>query len=298
VSIVGFPGLSLVHHGQKQCTEALHKAFALGVNYFDVAPAYGDAQEKMGIGLEGIERGKYFLACKTNKRDKVGAREDLERSLKLLKTDRFDLYQLHHLRRSEEVKQALGPGGAIETLLKAKQEGKVRWLGFSAHTTDGAIEALKAFRFDTVMFPISFVEHLTWGFGKEVLEFAAKQGAAVVAIKAMCRGAWPKGVKKSREWWYRPVEDAREVELAWRFTLSQPAVAAGFPPAFIDLLDKAIDAARKYRPITEPEMDRLRGIAKTCESIFRKEAVAARLSPCGRPVFADSPHECGGRRIV
>ena len=284
VSIVGFPGLSLARHDQKRCTEALHAAFDRGVNYFDVAPAYGEAQAKMGVGLQGLDRSRYFLACKTNKRDKDGARKELEQSLTLLKTDHLDLYQMHHLRRSEEVKQALGPGGAIETFLKAKEEGKVRWLGFSAHTTVGAIEALRGFPFDTVMFPISFVEYYLWGFGKEVLEFAAKQGAAVVAIKAMCRGAWPKDVKQTRKWWYRPVEDPGEVELAWRFTLSQPGVVAGIPPAFLDLLDKAIEAAKGYRPITEPETDTLRRIAKTCESIFQKEAQVTAARPCGRPV--------------
>ncbi len=272
VSVVGFPGLALARNDQKRCTEGLHAALDRGVNYFDVAPRYGDAQEKMGVGLQGLDRSRYFLACKTNKRDKAGARKELEQSLTLLKTDHLDLYQLHHLRRPEEVKQALGPGGAIETFVKAKEEGKVRWLGFSAHTTAGAIEALRGFSFDTVMFPISFAEYFLWGFGKEVLEFAAKQGAAVVAIKAMCRGAWPKDVKQARKWWYRPVEDPGEVELAWRFTLSQPGVVAGIPPAFLELLDKAIEAAKGYRPITEPETDTLRRIAKSCESIFQKEA--------------------------
>jgi len=298
VSVVGFPGLVLSRHEQKQGTEALHKAMDRGVNYFDVAPAYGDSQEKMGVGLQGIDRDKYFLACKTNKRDKAGSRADLERSLKLLKTDHFDLYQLHHLRRSDELKQAFGPDGALETLVKAKDEGKVRWLGFSAHTTVGAIGALKAFRFDTVMFPISFVEYFLWDFGKEVLQLAAKEGAAVLAMKAMCRGAWPKDVKQPRKWWYPAVEEPGELEMAWRFVLSQTPVAAGIPPAVLDLLDKAIDAARKYRPITGPELDVLRRTAKTCESLFQKEAVAARLSPSGRPVYADSPHECGWRGLA
>ena len=84
----------------------------------------------MGIGLQGLDRSKYFLACKTKKRDKEGAREELEHSLKLLKTDHFDLYQLHHLVRPAEVKQALGPGGAMETILKAKEEGKIKYIGF------------------------------------------------------------------------------------------------------------------------------------------------------------------------
>jgi len=90
VSIVGFPGLALSHYDQERCNTGLHKAFEQGVNYFDVAPAYGkdgDCEKKMGIGLQGIDRSRIFLACKTRMRDKDGARQELERSLRRLKTD-------------------------------------------------------------------------------------------------------------------------------------------------------------------------------------------------------------------
>src|SRR5512141_56846 len=107
LSIVGFPGLALIHHDQEKCTSALHEAFDRGINYFDVAPAYGEGkcQTRMGIGLQGLDRSKYFLACKTKARDKEGCRQQLEESLQLLKTDHFDLYQLHHLVRPEDVKK-------------------------------------------------------------------------------------------------------------------------------------------------------------------------------------------------
>jgi len=295
VSIVGFPGLALVHDDQERCTAAIHDAFRRGVNYFDVAPAYGkgDAEIKMGIGLQGIDRGSIVLACKTRMRDKQGAREELERSLERLKTPHFDLYQLHALRRPEEVRQALGPGGAIETFLEAKEEGKVRHLGFSAHTTKAALTAMEHFRFDTVMFPINFVEFFTLGFGKPILELAQEQGAAVLAIKPMCRGAWPEGVEKTRRWWYRPVEDDKEIDLALRFTLSQSPVAAGLPPAFLDLADKAIEAAHLFRPVTEAETGRLRKLARTCKSLFRREEEQVASSvPSQDAIYPDSPHEC------
>ncbi|NIP28340.1 MAG: aldo/keto reductase [Phycisphaerae bacterium] len=294
VSIVGFPGLALVHYEQERCNDGIHDAFKRGVNYFDVAPAYGngDAEIKMGIGLQGIDRSRIFLACKTNKRDKEGARMELERSLKRLKTDYFDLYQLHHLRRPDEVKQALGPKGAMETILKAKEQGKIKYLGFSAHTTKGAIEAMKGFRFDTVMFPINFVEFFTMDFGKPVLELANKQGAAVLAIKPMSTGRWPKDAKKTRKWWYRTTETQEEVNLAMRFTLSKKPVVAGIPPSFLDLLDKAIEAGRSYKPINKTETKKLRKMAKTCESVFRREEEqVAHGGSINKPVYPDSPHE-------
>lgn len=295
ISVVGFPGLALIHYDQDECTAGLRSAFDRGVNYFDVAPAYGRGvcETKMGIGLEGLDRGKYFLSCKTKMREKDEARKELEASLKLLKTDHFDLYQLHALRRPEEVTKALGPGGAMETILKAKEEGKVRFIGFSAHTTKAALEAMNGFRFDTVMFPINFVEHFLMGFGKPVTDLAAQQGAGVIAIKAMSRGAWPEGMERTRKWWYRSVEEKDEVELAYRFTLSQKNVVTGIPPSFLDLLDKAIEATGSIPPITDAEVEQARKTAQTCKSIFRREEEQV---ACGSrrtsPVWIGSPHEC------
>lgn len=295
-SIVAFPGLSLIQGDQERGTAAIHDAARRGVNYFDVAPAYGkdgECEIKMGIGLQGIKRSDYLLACKTKRRDKQGAREELERSLKRLKTDYFDVYQLHCLKRPDEVKQVLGPGGAMETFLEAKKAGKVRHLGFSAHTTKAALAAMKQFRFDTVMFPISFVEYFLMGFGKPVLELAAEQGTAVLGMKMLCRGAWPKGMERTRRWWYRCVEEEKELHLAVRFTLSQRPVVTGICPSFFDLLDKSIEAGKSYRPITDDETAHLRDVAKTCESLFRREQQeVARGMPSSEPIYADSPHEC------
>ena len=280
VSIVGFPGLAMIHQDQAACNRAIRKALDAGINYFDVAPAYGngDAETKMGIGLEGA-RDRVFLACKTKARDAKGAREELERSLQRLKTDHFDLYQMHHVVSEGQVREALGPGGAIETFLKAREEGKALHFGFSAHTTKAALGLLKGFRFDTVMFPINFVEYFTRGFGKDVLELAHQQDAAVVAIKPMCRGTWKPDEQRTRQWWYRPVEDPAEINLALRFTLSLQGVVTGFPPAFLDLLDRAIEVGHQYSALSLNEMNALVKLAWDCGSVFKREEdqVAAHL---------------------
>ena len=295
VSVVGFPGLALTHYDQQECTAGLHKAFDQGMNYFDVAPAYGrngDCEIKMGVGLQGIDRDRIFLACKTKMRDKEGARLELERSLKRLKTDHFDLYQMHAIFTPEEVKQALGPGGAIETFLKAREEGKVRHFGFSAHTTKGALAALNGFKFDTVMFPISFVDYYRMDFGKPVLELAAEQGAAVIAIKPLSKGAWPEGVERTRQWWYRTTETQEEVDMAMRFALSQAPVVSAIPPSFLDLVDKAVVAGRGYQPVSDAELTRLRAMADDCLSLFRSaEERVATGGGLPRPLGLDNPHE-------
>ncbi|HEV2394506.1 MAG TPA: aldo/keto reductase [Verrucomicrobiae bacterium] len=295
VSVVCFPGLSLFHCDQEKGTAALHNAFERGVNYFDVAPNYGngDAEIKMGIGLQGIERSDYFLACKTHKRDKAGAQMELDRSLQRLKADHFDLYQLHHLVRPSEVKQVFGPDGAMEPILKAREQGKVRHIGFSAHTTKAALEAMKTFQFDTVMFPINFVEYYNRDFGKEILALANEQGAGVIAIKPLSWGTWPKGAKRNREWWYSSVEEPPQVELAVRFSLSQKGVAAAVPTSFVELLDKTIEAAKAYTPLDAAGTAQLQQMAQNRESIFLAEEKQVALNlPHWTPVYPGSPHEC------
>lgn len=296
VSVVGFPGLALRHYDQHRCNAGLRDALYRGVNYFDVAPAYGrdgECEIKMGIGLQGLDRSKIFLACKTKMRDKEGARKELERSLRRLKTDHFDLYQLHAIFTPEEVQKALGPGGAMETILKAKEQGKIRFIGFSAHTTKGALTAMKGFRFDTVMFPINFVEYFKMSFGKPVLKLAEEQGAAVLAIKPLSKGPWPQGMERTRQWWYRATETQDETNAAMRFTLSKKPVVAGIPPSFLDLLDKAIEAGRSYRPIADEETEQLKKTAGDCLSLFKsQEEAVARDQHLHEPFYPDSPHEC------
>ena len=295
ISIVGFPGLALRHYEQDRCNTGISEAFERGVNYYDVAPAYGrngECEIKMGIGLQGLDRSKIFLACKTKKRDKEGCRNELERSLKRLKTDHFDLYQLHHIRRPEEVEQALGPNGAMETILKAKDEGKIRFIGFSAHTTKGALAAMNGFRFDTVMFPINFVEYFKMGFGQPVLELAEEQGAAVLAIKPMSKGPWPEGMEQTRQWWYRATETQDETNAAMRFTLSKKPVVAGIPPSFLDLLDKAIEAGRSYRPIKDDETEELKKTAADCLSLFKSQEDAVARGRHLHEPYPDSVHMC------
>ena len=286
VSVVGFSGLGLRNYKdeeQQVCTAEIRKAFDRGLNYYDVAPAYGKGvcEKRMGIGLEAIERSRYFLACKTKRRDAQGCREELEGSLKLLKTDYFDVYQLHHLVTRDDVKTALGPGGAMETILKAKEEGKIRAIGFSAHSEVAALEAMRGFDFDTVMFPVNYVEYYAHGWGQDVLELAQEKQAAVLSIKTMNAGTWKQGEEKTRNWWYKTLEEQDEIDLAYRWTLSLPGVVLGFPPSFMDLQDKAVTAGIAYRPATEADARRMREMAAGCGSIFQREKERAKVAMHG-----------------
>jgi predicted aldo/keto reductase-like oxidoreductase len=303
VSIVGYPGFGLRTGEQDACTASLHKAFENGVNYFDVAPAYdkGNCEIKMGVGLQGIQRDQIFLACKTKARDRDGSQEELDQSLKRLKTDYFDLYQLHCLIKPEEVEQAFGPGGAMETIFKAKEQGIIRHIGFSAHTTKAALAALNRYEFDTVMFPINFVEMYIFDFGRQVLDLAAEKGAATLAIKPMSAGNWASKEQRDehrkkggRTWWYQTLEEQDDINLAMRWALSQKSVVAGLPPAYLDLAERGLEAGRQFRPASDADNQQLRKLAAESHSVFLERQQVARHKYDSMHHF-DGPHEgCPG----
>jgi aryl-alcohol dehydrogenase-like predicted oxidoreductase len=272
VSIIGFPGLALAKIKQPEANQALRSAFDKGINHFDVAPAYGDAEIKMGPAMEGLPRDKIFLSCKTKARDAAGVMKELERSLQRLQTDHFELYQLHFMSTAAEVKQVFGPAGAIEALLKAREQGKVRWLGFSAHTKEAALDCLRQFKFETVMYPINFIEHFTHQFDPEVLALARQVGTAAIAIKPISAGSWKPGEAKTRNnYWYRALEEQAEINQAYRFTLSLDPVVTALPISFVDLTEKSIVAGVDYRPATNADLEALRTLAGKYLPLFPRK---------------------------
>ncbi len=271
VSIIGYPGLALSKVAQPAATAALRAGFDQGVNYFDVAPAYGDAEIKMGIAIADgkIPRDQFFLASKTKVRDAAGARAELERSLQRLKTDHFDLYQLHVMSTKAELDQVCAAGGALETLVKAREEGKVRALGFSAHTKEAALALMRRFKFETVMFPVNFIDHYTNQFDPLVLALAKADGLAVQAIKPISAGAWKRGEQKTRNnWWYKVLEEQSEIDQAIRFSLSLDPVVTVLPTSFVDLVEKSILAGKKFRPATPADLDGMRLMAEKYTPLF------------------------------
>ena len=138
LSIIGFGGIVVKDATPEEASKVVKLAIDSGINYFDVAPSYGDAEIKLGPALEPY-RNDVFLACKTGERTKDEARVELEQSLKRLRTDHLDLYQLHAVTTLANVDTILGPGGAMETFLEARKEGKIRFIGFSAHSVEAAM---------------------------------------------------------------------------------------------------------------------------------------------------------------
>ena len=267
LSIIGFGGIVVSGVDQSEANELVREAIDRGINYFDVAPTYGNAEARLGPALEEFRK-DVFLACKTGKRDKKGAAAELKESLKKLRTDHFDLYQLHAMTTEEDLKKAMGPSGAIEAFIEAREKGLVRHLGFSAHSAEVALALMDQFDFDTVLFPINWVCYFNANFGPQVVAKAEEKGMGRLALKAMARTTLKKGEKKEyKKCWYEPVTDPEETILSLRFTLSEPITAA-IPPGDIRLFRRALDIADEFMPLTNAERDILKGRAEGLKPIF------------------------------
>jgi predicted aldo/keto reductase-like oxidoreductase len=270
LSLIGFGGIAVMGLSQSKANDLVAEVFERGVNYFDVAPSYGggEAEEKLGPALKPF-RERVFLACKTERRDAAGAREELERSLRRMSTDHFDLYQFHAVTKTDDVKQIFAEGGALETLIKAREEGKLRYIGFSAHSEDAAVAMMERRAFDSVLFPVNFVCYEEGSFGPKVIQFAKERGVTRLALKAMAYTPWPEGVEHTYpKCWYRPIENYELAAQALRFTLSQEVTAA-IPPGDERLYRVALDTAGSFTPLTATGQAELLSSTKGLKPIFR-----------------------------
>jgi aryl-alcohol dehydrogenase-like predicted oxidoreductase len=270
LSVIGFGGIAVMNESQEEANRLVAKAIDREINYFDVAPSYGNAEERLGPALKPY-RNSVFLACKTLKRTKREAEEEMHQSLKRLHTDHFDLYQLHAVTTLEEVNQIFSDDGAIEALIEAREQGIIKYIGFSAHSEEAALALLDRFKFDSILFPINWVCWHQGSFGPRVVKKTLEKGAAILALKTMAKRRLKED--EPRKWpkcWYAPVENFEEAVMAVRFTLSLPVTAA-VSPGHAELLWWMCDAAERFKPLSEDEKrvisDRSRGL----EPIFSSE---------------------------
>jgi aryl-alcohol dehydrogenase-like predicted oxidoreductase len=256
-----FGGAALMGASQSDADRALDILLKYGVNHIDTAPRYGDSELLIGPWM-ARHRKDFFLATKTKMRTYGEAREGLHRSLDRLKVDSVDLIQFHGLQHPDEWDTALGPGGALEAAIEARQEGLVRFIGVTGHGWMIAAmhkRALKSFDFDSVLMPYNYVMHSNEryrGEFEEVVRICKERNVAVQTIKSLARGPW--GITpQNRNTWYQPLEEQEDIELAVHWVLGCPDVFLN-TVGDIDLLAKALDAASRFskRPAIE-EMDEM-----------------------------------------
>ena len=270
LSVIGLGGIVVMNAEQEHANRVVAEAVEKGVNYFDVAPTYGDAEVKLGPALSPY-RSQSFLACKTTRRDRNGASEELERSLQRLKTDHLDLYQLHAITDvAEDVDAAFAKGGAMEVFVEAKKSQRVRYLGFSAHSEEAALAAMDRYDFDSILFPVNFACLMKGGFGESVIKAARKKGVTMLGLKPTALQKWPENAPERNTYgkcWYQPVANKRLMGLTLRWALSQP-VTSVVPPGEESLFRMALDMAMDFTPVREADVLELRAAAEGLNPIF------------------------------
>lgn len=245
---ISFGGVVATNLSQEEVNKAVSEAINRGVNLFDVGPTYGDAQNKLGPAIEQYRK-QIILTCKTEPdKDKEEVRADLENSLTLLKTDFFDIYQLHEVTNEDSLKKSIGPGGALEAILEAKEEGLVKYIGFSAHSEDFALKLMELYDFDTVMFPVNWNYWIRDHQGEAVIQKARETNKGILAIKALAQRRWKDGEKRcGYDTWYKPLFDHDELaKLALKFTLSKD-VDTAVCPGDQRLLYQCLDLVEGYQ---------------------------------------------------
>ena len=271
LSAIGFGGIVVMNATTEQAAERVREAIEYGVNYFDVAPSYGNAELMLGPALKPYRK-QVFLACKTGERKREGARKELEQSLQNMQTDYFDLYQFHAVTTIDDVRTIFAPGGAMETFKEARDEGKIKYMGFSAHSVEAALMMMENFDFDTILFPFNFATWYAGNFGPQVMEKAKERNMGILALKAIARSPWKGGAEHFVEkTWYEPIMDESDARLALRFTLSHPVTAA-IPPGDENLFSRALRLALDFRPLNDEEVLKIKTMGQNTRPVFSNKS--------------------------
>jgi aryl-alcohol dehydrogenase-like predicted oxidoreductase len=214
---------------QARADATLDLMLAHGINHIDTAASYGESEVRLAPFLAD-HRDTMFLATKTGERTASGARASLERSLERMGVQQVDLIQMHNLVDEEEHRQALGPGGALEALVKARSEGLVRFIGITGHGTWVAARhasSLDAFPFDSILLPYSYPMNRTGPYADDFEQLYAtctERGVAMQTIKSVARRRWREGDADRRLAWYMPLTDVEAIRRAVHYTLARPGL--------------------------------------------------------------------------
>jgi aryl-alcohol dehydrogenase-like predicted oxidoreductase len=267
VAILG--GAAFARSNPEETEVAFSDAIACGVNHLDIAPRYGDAEVLVGPVLEPV-RDRMFVACKTTRRNAGGVRAQLEESLTKLRTDRFDLYQMHAVTGLDVLEER---ADAAAEILKARDEGIIAFAGITGHDLGAPkafSEALRRWDLDTVMFPVNarmWADPVYRADAEALLETCIERDIGVMAIKAAAKRPWD-GTDRFATTWYEPLTGTEEIERGVSFTLSVPGVHAFCTPGDVAVLGTALDAADRFTTLDDGARTRAVEAAASEPSIF------------------------------
>ena len=243
---------------QDEADQILDLLMEYGINHIDTAPAYGDAELRIGPWMKHY-RDRFFLATKTNERSYQDAKEQFHRSLERLNADRVDLLQLHNMTDVVTREYIMGQGGALEFLIEAKEQGLARFIGVTGHGIEAPKmhrQSLSRFNFDTVLLPCNYLllqnEYYASHF-HSLLSYCKEKNIAFQTIKSIARGLWG-DKRRSHATWYDPVTDDESISRMVRWVLSNPGIFL-ITVGDMQLLPKVLAAAADHgAPLKDEEI--------------------------------------------
>ena len=256
-SVLIYGAAALAEVDQATADASVRLALDAGINHFDVAASYGDAELRLGPWMPRI-RDRIFLATKTGLRGRDQAWAQINRSLERLQTDHVDLIQVHAVGDPEELDLVTRPGGSLQAVTRAREEGLAGAVGITGHGHDAPathLEALARYPFDTVLSPLNWVLAQDPAYLAAYQALAAEvqaQDVGLMIIKSAARRNWPEPVEHGYGTWYEPFDDQERISAAVAWVLSHPEVTGIATPGDVRLLPLLIEAERRL-PDTTPE---------------------------------------------
>jgi aryl-alcohol dehydrogenase-like predicted oxidoreductase len=260
-TVIAFGAYAIGGMTQEDADRTIEYVLERGVNHIDVAPSYAEAELRLGDWLKRHPSPDIFIGCKTEKRDKAGAREELLRSLDRFGRDRHDLFQLHAVCNADDLAACFAPGGSMEAILEARDEGLVEHIGITGHGWQSPathLAALDRFPFATVMTSCNRMmaerpEYLAdWN---RLLDRCTRDDIGVHVLKATAKGPWA-GRTPTHNTWYEPLTEAADVQRAISWMLTQP-VTTLCSAGDASLLPGIIDAAETWQQVDQASIDQL-----------------------------------------
>ena len=276
-SVLAFGGAAVGDGNEERARDAVRLAIRSGINHFDVAPMYGEAESTLGAVL-GDHRKDVFLACKTRERKRFRAEAELERSLSRLRVESFDLYQAHSIGGRLDLDQLLSPKGALGLMEEARKDGTIRFIGITGHHCEMLRQAIEEFPFDTVMFPLNPLQ-LSLGDPasnyRPLIAAARKRGVGTIGIKAVARRPWPNGQPRTHTTWYEPWTDPDAVKRCLSFALSHD-LATTVLPSDTRLWPTIIEAASALEEMSDSEIHNCADSWQESTPLYVQEVIPAR----------------------
>lgn len=256
---VMFGAASLGNVTQEEADESIQFAIDHGVNHFDTAASYGDAELRMGPWMRKI-RNQIFLATKTGQRTRDEAKREIYKSLERLQVDSVDLIQLHAVGSMEELDKCTARGGALEALIEARDEGIVKWIGITGHghlAPATHLQALRRFPFDAVLTPLNYRLYGMTEYKRDFDQLRAetkKQDVALRVIKAIAKGPWGEHQERNYATWYEPFDQQKIIDACVHYVLNTDGVSSFASAGDVHLFPKIVDAVNRYGYMTDEEV--------------------------------------------